>query len=460
MVQVGEGSSKQPRRRGGGPAQQQTQRDLEVAVFFDGTQNSMSHAEQRTDDGSSYSNAMSNVALLYRLYPRNDAATPATGPMRRRVYMRGIGVRRRGEDDMVGVVAGTGPEGVSARVHDACSRLRGLYTPSRHANLTVDVFGFSRGAAAARYFVNCINRGSFEQVQTGTEIVEGQRITLPRVTLPQATVRFVGLFDTVAAVADHARGDTFNDARNADVNVYLATGSAQNVVHLTAANEHRDGFALNSLFDASGAIPANFAQVPLPGAHSDIGGGYRGVGETLVPFEPHPRQSLGVTGAQTLAEYRRDFNTFRQMLRRENFVATNDDDLRQVSHQDGGVDFEHYIWMRHRVRNGMDKVALKIMHEQARMASVPFGGIPRAANYAIPSDLEPVFGRLRANAAPTAAELALIHNKYTHWSSHYGRVQGRRGHVFGDAMTGIAYPMIPAPNRQRIVHPNIPANAW
>lgn len=430
-----------------------------MAVFFDGTQNSMNHAEQRDEDGSSYSNAMSNVALLYRLYPRNDAAPPTSGPVRRRMYLRGIGVRLRGEDDMLSVVAGTGREGVSARVHSACAQLRGLVGTNRYASVTVDVFGFSRGAAAARYFVNCIKRGSFEQVETGTAIVDNQRITLSRVALPEATVRFVGVFDTVAAVADHANNDTFNDANNDDVNVHLAAGSAQTVVHLTAADEQRDGFALNSLRDGSGAIPSGWVEQAFPGAHSDLGGGYRGQGETLVPLKPHSRSLTGPTQAQTLPEYRLEFEALRTQLRQGGFATDRDANFTLYDDEVEGVEYAHYVWMRHQVRNGMDKLSLQIMHDQATMASVPFNAVPRATNYAVPSDLQPALERLRGGGDFTDAERRLIHLKYTHWSAHYGRVQGRRNHVFHDIIDEMAYPMAPAENRVRIVHPNIPGEA-
>ncbi|MGU5686706.1 hypothetical protein ACV1DN_21300, partial [Aeromonas allosaccharophila] len=53
----------------------------------------------------------------------------------------------------------------------------------------------------------------------------------------------------------------------AECRLYLAPGCADQVVQLTASHEYRVNFALNS-------ISATHREIPLYGAHSDIGGGY------------------------------------------------------------------------------------------------------------------------------------------------------------------------------------------
>jgi uncharacterized protein (DUF2235 family) len=60
----------------------------------------------------------------------------------------------------MGTTRGTGGTGVHARVHGALKKLKALVVrPDDWDDIIIDVFGFSRGAAAARYFVNCVNAG-------------------------------------------------------------------------------------------------------------------------------------------------------------------------------------------------------------------------------------------------------------------------------------------------------------
>jgi len=121
----------------------------------------------------------------------------------------------------------------------------------------LDVFGFSRGAAASRYFVNCFRQGF---VRYWVNYV------LPRYAyLPEGRnvrFRFDGIFDTVAAI-----GRGTND-RHGDVNVDLSAAQADQIYHLTAQHEYRENFRLN---------------------HNILGGGYRDQGDEtrVAPSETH-----------------------------------------------------------------------------------------------------------------------------------------------------------------------------
>ncbi len=457
-MQVGEGASKQGRGRRRSPSQDQALPDLEIGVFFDGTLNSMENAGQ-PGDGTSYSNAQSNVALLYRLYRPNETADE-NGVVRRKLYVTGIAVRPGAEDDELAAGLGTGRNGVADRVQWACDRLRVMVGSDRYANVTIDVFGFSRGAAAARYFINSVNQGSFGRLVGGTarsvrsgDLLNGRELTLAPVTLPEATVRFAGLFDTVAAIG----------SAHDPVNINLREGSASAVVHLTAADEYRQGFTLDSLRDRHGGIPNGWVEEPLPGAHSDIGGGYRGIGETLVPIAPLVRSlGGGVTMGSALAEYRQEIESFKRRVRDGGFATNRDENFRLVTHLDrtpgDPVQYAHCVWMRHVVRNGMDKVSLQVMHDQASMESVPFAPVPNRAPYAIPTNLGPVLERLRRAEAITEQQRSLIHLYYTHWSAHYGRVRGRRTDVFRERDSDRHF-MAPAENWVRNVNRNDPSQA-
>src|SRR5690606_5746136 len=87
-------------------------------------------------------------------------------------------------------------------------------------------------------------------------------------------IRFVGLFDSVAAIVNFAAGDALaHNNRNHPVKLYLAPDKVGHAVHLTAAHEHRRNFALNSLQSRDGSLPHTFRGLSLPGVHSDIVGG-------------------------------------------------------------------------------------------------------------------------------------------------------------------------------------------
>ena len=67
---------------------------------------------------------------------------------------------------------------------------------------------------------------------------------------------------------------------NPGVNLYLPAGCARKVVQLTARDEMRWNFALNS-------VAPHHQEIALPGAHSDIGGGYLPIAqETLILSRP------------------------------------------------------------------------------------------------------------------------------------------------------------------------------
>ncbi|MCL1478799.1 MAG: DUF2235 domain-containing protein [Marinobacter sp.] len=85
----------------------------------------------------------------------------------------------------------------------------------------MDIFGFSRGAATARHFVN--------EVQDGVGGALGQAFQEQGIAWPKnVTIRFLGLFDTVAAVVDVRSGDfSAHNANNGDVRVNIAADAVQ-----------------------------------------------------------------------------------------------------------------------------------------------------------------------------------------------------------------------------------------
>ncbi|WP_297577511.1 DUF2235 domain-containing protein [uncultured Deefgea sp.] len=130
--------------------------------------------------------------------------------------------------------------------------------------LNVSVFGFSRGAAEARAFVNWLFKVCKQ---------EGGGWTFAGIPI---RLHFLGLFDTVASVGVanlfEVPGGPVGHQGWADDNLQIHPAVEQ-CVHYVAAHEVRACFPLDSARIGS-RYPTNVMEVLYPGAHSDVGGGY------------------------------------------------------------------------------------------------------------------------------------------------------------------------------------------
>lgn len=141
------------------------------------------------------------------------------------------------------------------------NKLKGTKPVVEQINLSV--FGFSRGAAQARAFVNWL----FEVCKQ-----EGGAWTFAGIPI---RVQFLGLFDTVASVGLSNISDSGTLAGHqswADNNLQVHPAVEQ-CVHFVAGHEVRACFPLDSARTKT-AYPGNVREVIYPGAHSDLGGGY------------------------------------------------------------------------------------------------------------------------------------------------------------------------------------------
>lgn len=114
--------------------------------------------------------------------------------------------------------------------------------------INLAVFGFSRGATEARAFLHWLKRHS--KVKD-----EGKRLSYDGVPL---RVKFLGIFDTVESVG----------ALDAGVIKTKVPRFVEKCTHIVAAHELRDAFSLTG-------GDGNTRHVVYPGAHSDVGGGYK-----------------------------------------------------------------------------------------------------------------------------------------------------------------------------------------
>lgn len=136
------------------------------------------------------------------------------------------------------------------------------------------VYGFSRGAAAARAFVSWLHELLIPFGKTAYENPPALKMN-NTVTLP-ITVEYLGLLDTVASVG---AADIIPWAEGhqgwADGNQQLPDGElVKRCLHIVASHEQRLCFPLDSIRREDGRYPTNSVEVLHPGMHSDQGGGY------------------------------------------------------------------------------------------------------------------------------------------------------------------------------------------
>lgn len=140
--------------------------------------------------------------------------------------------------------------------------------PAQVKEIFVSAFGFSRGATAARVFLNWL----IALCRLDAQLLGKDGTTLGGFPV---TFDFLGLFDTVASVGLANTFGLFNghDAW-ADAEVSLRVPPEVRCLHLVAAHEVRRSFPLDSISVKGQADADQHQEVVYPGVHSDIGGGY------------------------------------------------------------------------------------------------------------------------------------------------------------------------------------------
>ncbi|WP_339012850.1 DUF2235 domain-containing protein [Aeromonas popoffii] len=274
---------------------------LRIGIFFDGTaNNTFKHQEGQpaletalakcsleeqvdlleqcfndvlpSELNNSEKNDITNIGKAHDLYlpPSKQSAIV-------KVYVEGIGTSKGTNDTKAGLAADKGDTSSAARVEQACQTQivaeikeqldEFISSIGCIHRIEFDVFGFSRGASAARQFVNRIDKkGDHPLVEA---IANTPEICLKAgfdwASRDDVRIQFVGLFDTV--VSSYLWGKR---------SVILDPDCADRVVHIVAADEWRYHFDLTRITeDVIGTdIADNFTEVIIPGAHSDIGGGY------------------------------------------------------------------------------------------------------------------------------------------------------------------------------------------
>ena len=482
---------------------------LEVGLFTDGTMNNAANTQAFVEQleqeclipyenntigreecerrmglmlGDSYANAASNVAKLWDLYVEDEKEEEGTSTYRFSIYAPGAGTKTGDDDVLYSAATGMGEAGVVEQVKRAFKTLvettKRLTEGQPIDRLTLDLFGFSRGAAAARHAAHEINQGENGLL---AQMLAENGILWPKTV----EIRFVGLFDSVAAIVNPAAGDlSAHNNRNHPVKLYLNSDKVRHAVHLTAAHEHRRNFALNSLQSRDGSLPANFREISLPGVHSDIGGGY---GDSqredvlLSPLLQVPRDRVRWPDKTLQWD---NLEARRKQIEAEGWIGPHNLPVRQSEQlqawpkdlgpegpaqleivtrrydhpaPDGRV--ELVLRMLRQVRGEYSRVALRLMHQLAAEQEVPLREIdPTDDTMSIQDELMPILQQIleqveQGSDAPslTAEHEHLLLQRYIHYSAHYNGIEAL---VAGTPakLEGL-YPHAPVLSGERLVYP-------
>jgi hypothetical protein len=290
--------------------------DVSLNLFFDGTLNNKTNTGQgltKDKKSGSYANDYSNIARGY------DAIDP-TADNQVSWYIEGIGtVDGKSDNDTLGLpVRGAGlgvaERGIKAKVTKGCVKgaeaIKNRFGSKEIDVLSVNVYGFSRGAAAARHFIKVCttvpqtskkigggltvyppgfyelsnveekkDEKAIEQIlniakdKTDSYLLNfgyfGACLVSNNLRIKKIKFNFVGLYDTVASYGANHRGNWFvkNDSEQLGLN---AVQNANFIFQIASADEFRDNFSLTNI-ESTGTYGLQFT---LPGVHSDIGGGY------------------------------------------------------------------------------------------------------------------------------------------------------------------------------------------
>ena len=450
---------------------------LRIGVFFDGTGNNLANAavteKCRQDDltlldertlgevveycrahgfggsegngfftqtpDNSYGNAPSNVARLFDLY--KDDATRSLAKDERsasiKAYLEGIGTSSGEEDSVYGQGTGMGDTGVVARVmqspqkiQESLGRLLGNNPNLEIEGLELDIFGFSRGAAAARHFANEILK-SESGILASLFNAQAPGFNAKFDWATNVQINFIGLFDTVAAVADPLSWDfSPADHHNPGVNLYLPPDCARKVLQLKARDEMRWNFALNS-------VTPHHQEITLPGAHSDIGGGYPPVvQEKLILSRPVSSTVPADTPTERTHAWR---ETERQYEKWKAFGLPDDQikkDVRRIRKlHPRGVNHPPEDWVLglvtidRPIRGELSLVYLRVMRELAAEHGVPVKAVPDTPSLAIPFELQDIAKKMMAYANGSRYDLNedeehLLRSRYIHLSAHWKPTSG------------------------------------
>ncbi|MEL7937009.1 PAAR domain-containing protein [Pseudomonas delhiensis] len=416
---------------------------------------------------NSYGNDLSNVARLYALYPDDTLIqlSPGAEEAYIPIYIEGIGTRSGLGDSLYSQGTGQGNTGVVARVEQMpalvmtqLDRFRGANPQSKIRRIEIDLFGFSRGAAAARHCANDLLKGAnsllARSLPAGSPLLAAGFAWRHR---SDFALNFMGLFDTVAGiVSPQALDFSPHNARNPGLQLRLAPGMARQVVHLVADHEYRHNFSLTQAE----------LDIVLLGCHSDIGGGYLPLArEKLLLSKPDSSLEIASLATERSGAHWRTRQRFdRELHHWSAYVPPEGLSIAtwsvQVRHRARDTVAEKRVYAaiasEREVRGELSLVYLRIMREWAVRAGVAFDPIDTNNDrMALPQELQPIAAKLQAFALGeaftplTTEETALLRRRYIHLSANWNAAKG-----WNNSALDVAFIHRPAEGMQRKEHPN------
>ncbi|EFD1056086.1 DUF2235 domain-containing protein [Escherichia coli] len=444
---------------------------ITIGMFFDGTGNnafntqnrileSCSHLDvgmkaedaeacakklgKKIDNAGSYIGYYSNIHWLNTLYATNNEVIEGQTVYQRAVYVQGIGTDKGNNDSTISMGTGGWFYGVVEKSDEGvgliAEQISQFLTLNHGINFAIekiqfDIFGFSRGAAAARHFVNRVRNNDKAIQQAITKGLAGRN----QHGKPAGETRFLGLFDTVCAVGTISNLFDVHSGVNPGVELDLPPGIAQKVFQITAMHECRYNFSLNSIKEA-------WPELALPGAHSDIGGGYNPKEkEYLFLTQPQNETVSESIPSEVTDIYRRSAAEIPDLKSQpalrvilpsgEVKTETWYDYLVNEDKKCGGITQKRVgaaVTIERVVTNDWSKVSLRVMLDAAQDAGGVFNEIlPKDENLTLPPELESLYEKaidqgktVRSGGVPTpfvSAELQLI-GKYIHCSANWNPV--------------------------------------
>ena len=418
---------------------------------------------------ASYSGYYTNVYWLSELYSQAFLATDDY--LQKAIYIEGIGTQAGKPDSVIGKGLGIADSGVIAKTDDAVQKLKAAIVSSLDSldekysvkALLIDIFGFSRGAAAARHFANRIQSEDSAIVNAikagmGSHTYSGS---------PAGKTRFIGIFDTVAAIGTPTNGLNPHSADTGEVNLSLRPGVAQKVFHITAQHECRYNFALNSISPA-------WPELSLPGVHSDIGGGYlpqtredlfltRPLVETLPADQPKGRSRVYRQTIAQLPILERSA-TIAPLIRTNNITPEVWEDEFAPNDRYGQMQKRSFaaLTLRQRiVKHDWSMVTLRVMIDAAKEAGVLFDDVERKKGTELPAALDDfcqkaiAMGKAARTKAPTPQfspeEIDIIAELYTHCSANWNAVAvNQDGNITGGAAVSESVSFVNRPDEEWI----------
>ncbi|MBS0857621.1 MULTISPECIES: DUF2235 domain-containing protein [unclassified Tatumella] len=495
---------------------------LTIGVFFDGTGNNRENTASRlmqfnecsaykqginqkeaqscedfskainkdSISNGSYRGYYSNIHWLNTLYIADQTLSDDQTGAQIQTYISGVGTAAGESDSAIGMGLGTSIldvfEGVVTKTDKAIRGIaeellafmkRNIKQDFCIAKIQFDIFGFSRGAAAARHFAN---RVTGQDPAIASAITKGLRGDFYD-GKPSGEVRFLGLFDTVAAIGGISNFFDINSRSNPGIKLELRPSVARKVFQITAMNEYRYNFSLNS-------IQGMWPELALPGAHSDIGGGYNPVGS---PLQENEYLFLSCPEFEMVSYDTRETDTrvYRNAEKDRDILASLPALKYLLPHgkitiktcsvgvipgkqctagciqkQVGAAVF----FERMAIPNEWASVCLRVMLDAAQEAGVLFYEIQEAEKYLLPTELKVLCDKAIAQGkavrlgkepqAFTEEERRLI-GKYTHCSANWNIESDRN--LWVDPKTGEIFIHRFGPKQGKaFFFPNKPSDRW